>query len=305
MNTTRQSDEKDEGAAARAAGSLRALAARVRRHRTALLVAALVAACACYALPGVLAQSAALAVVGVLAAGLARAGALARPGRNGRTAPDVRASGADEGRRRAPGAAATSGWVLLVGAVGGCATLAAHGASGASVLAGAAAAFDPPLLCAVVATCLFTGLFEEGVLRVAAVEAALDAFGREGRGPLAAAAASAVLFGLLHLSLSDASAAATLGAVAWAQLLVKPVQAALFGFCLAGVYLQTRSLWPVAGVHALFDALYLGPAMLTGGSLQVAYVTGAPSDLAVLAAATLLLVPAVVVEARRLARLRR
>ena len=304
MNTTRQSDEKDKGAAARVAGGLRALTARVRRHRTALLVAALVAACACYALPGVLAQSAALAVVGVLAAGLARAGALARPGRNGRTAPDVRVSGAGEGRHRAPGAAATSGWVLLVGAVGGCATLAAHGASGATAAA-SAVALDPPLLCAVAVTCLLTGLFEEGVLRVAAVEAALDAFGEEGRGPLAAAAASGVLFGLLHLSLSDASAAATLGAVAWAQLLVKPVQAALFGFCLAGVYLQTRSLWPVAGVHALFDALYLGPAMLAGGSLQVAYVTGAPSDLAVLAATTLLLVPAVVVEARRLARLRR
>lgn len=252
--------------------------AGARRHRLALFVAALVAALACGELFAgdaageVLACNLALALVGVAAAGLAREGALGRPKAAGRMWR-------------------LSAYLLVVGLVGGLAGATAH--------AGGAAAPGLALVAAAVLVCLLTGVFEEGVFRVAAVEAFEDAFGRaDPRTPLRAATLSAVVFGLLHVSLADAATAQT--AIEWGQLALKPVQAVLFGLCLAAVYRRTRSLWPAAVLHALFDLFYLAPMMAVAGRLEVSYLTGDLVDLAILALSTILLAPAAIVAVRSL-----
>lgn len=129
--------------------------------------------------------------------------------------------------------------------------------------------------------CLMTGLFEEGVFRVLALDAFLTRLA-----PLRAAVVSAVLFGLLHVSFGQALAVGD--AVAWTQAVLKPVQAGLFGFFMAVLYLKGCSLWFLAWVHAAFDLVYLGPIMLATG-MQPVYVTGGFDDLIVLAATTILL----------------
>lgn len=185
------------------------------------------------------------------------------------------------------------GWavaVLAVGLIAGAGSLwlagGIEGAGGAAGLAGS--------VVLVVATCLLTGVFEEGVFRVLAIEALAPLFGGS-RGLLKAAVWSSVLFGVLHSSVGDAVAAGT--AIAWAQALVKPVQAALFGFFMAALFARTRNLWVVAGVHGLFDIACLGPVMLVGGVAQP-YVTGNLADLALLVLTTALLVPPAVVAFR-------
>ena len=265
-----------------------------RRHPAVVFVGAILVAFLVFAaLPGrtaggLVAQSVALAAVGLAAAGLVREGALGR-GRGGEgegRAADV----ADRRRARRWGA-----YLLLVGLAAGLASAAAIalGASDpADAAGGISVAFEGPaplLLFAALLLCALAGVFEEGLFRVAAVEAIEDALSPDARATLKAAIASAVLFGILHISTEDVAAAES--AVAALQCLLKPLQAGLFGFCLAAAYARSRSLWPIAGFHALFDLVYLAPAMLAGGALSTSYVTGSPLDLALLAATIALLAP--------------
>lgn len=253
-----------------------------RNHRVAVFVAALVAMAACFALlPGAtlsdsLVQTAALATIAVAAVGVSRPAALgglrARP----------------MGQRR--GFGPWIAYVLLVGVVGGAAAFALTPERDAFGVV-------PALVAQVVALCLLTGVFEEGVFRVLAVDAFAPALGGGQRGALAAAAVSSVLFGALHVSLGDSASA--VGAVAIAQTILKPVQAALFGFFMAALYVAARNLWQLAAVHAAFNLAYTGPLLLMGG-FQQTYVTGDPLDLALLAATTLLLIPPALAAHRRL-----
>lgn len=164
-----------------------------------------------------------------------------------------------------------------------------------------AAATDGSLVTRVVAVvliCLLTGVFEEGIFRVTALRAFAPAF-EGGRAPLLkAAVASSVLFGVLHVSAADAVAAGS--AVAWAQVVCKPLQAALFGLVMAALFIRTRSLWAASLAHGLFNIVYVGPLMLLAG-VQTTYVTGNPFDLALLAATTLLLIPPALASCRSLA----
>ena len=139
--------------------------------------------------------------------------------------------------------------------------------------------------------CLFTGVFEEGVFRVLALDALSAACGDGPRGKARAAFASAALFGLLHVSIGDVSSVSD--AASGAQAFLKPVQAGLFGLFMAALYDRTRSLWPLAGIHAAFNLLSVGPALLAGDVRQT-YVTGSLPDLALLAATTVLLIPVAV-----------
>lgn len=263
-------------------GALEADRGLARNHRVAVFVAALVAMAACFALlPGAtlsdsLVQTAALAAIAVAAVGVSRPAALgglrARP----------------TGKRR--GFGPWIAYVLLVGVVGGAAAFALTSERDAFGVA-------PALVAQVVALCLLTGVFEEGVFRVLAVDAFAPALGGGQRGALAAAAVSSVLFGALHVSLGDSASA--VGAVAVAQTILKPVQAALFGFFMAALYVAARNLWQLAAVHAAFNLAYTGPLLLMGG-FQQTYVTGDPLDLALLAATTLLLIPPALAAHRRL-----
>ena len=56
----------------------------------------------------------------------------------------------------------------------------------------------------------------------------------------------------------------------------KPVQAALFGVIMAGVYAQSGNLWLAVGAHAAFNALSELPLFATSGLLVETYVTGQP-----------------------------
>lgn len=242
----------------------------------AALVAALVASAVCFALlpgealGGSLVQTAVLAAIALVAVAVAHPRVLCVP---------LRKKGV------------LSGWMVYVLVVGTAAGVVSFGA----LPQGAELGLRPALFVQVGALCLLTGVFEEGVFRVLAMDAFAPALGGGRRGLLAAAVVSSVLFGVLHVSLGDASSA--VGVVAVAQSVLKPLQAGLFGFFMAGVYVATRNLWVPAIMHGAFNFVYTGPLLLTGG-FQQTYVTGNPFDLALLAATVLLLVPPVLAAAR-------
>ncbi|WP_346687374.1 CPBP family intramembrane glutamic endopeptidase [Enteroscipio rubneri] len=332
----RHPSEPGSGASLRA-GTARFVRA-VRAHRLALFATTLVLCALCFQMiPGntlasSVAQSVVLAAVAMIAVALGHRTALCLPvvgaashgcgtdaGSNAvgewsentcRSAPNAR-GGRD--RARWGGLGRWTVAVLAIGALAGATSWWAAGGAGAvgdAVSGGAGVA--PGLtfrVAAVALLCLFTGVFEEGVFRVLALDAFALAFGagrRNGfdatvsgsiafksagpwpRGMLKAAIASSALFGILHVSAADAAAAGS--AVAWAQFALKPVQAGLFGFFMAALFMRTGSLWTVAGVHGLFNLMYTGPVLVTGG-LSSTYVTGSPADLALLATTVLLLIP--------------
>lgn len=140
--------------------------------------------------------------------------------------------------------------------------------------------------------CLVTGVFEEALFRGIVFKGFAAALKNEERPRpvLVAAVVQAVVFGLLHVTTSTSLESATF-TVAVAQTLVKPVQAALFGFVMAGVLARTGNLWLLVGTHAAFNALSEAPLFALTGALPATYATGQPDDLAVLLATTVLLVP--------------
>ncbi len=144
----------------------------------------------------------------------------------------------------------------------------------------------------IVLLCGFTGVFEEGLFRVLAI-GALSPY----MSLTKAVIVSAVIFGLMHASTSEAIAIG--GSVAWGQAFFKPLQSALFGFFIAVVFVQTRNIWLIAGFHAAFNLLYLGPLMLVTGS-QNSHVTGDFVDLVILIATTAILIVPITVAARSL-----
>ena len=281
---------------------LRRVARAARSHRAVLFLAALALSMVCFeALPadtleGSLAQSAALAALALAAA------ALSDPCSLRVRAARSRASARPDGAHAAFRAGRLRGWtgyLLVVGLVAGAVTALLAASPGSAPFSDGASPLPLVARAALVAAvCLFTGVFEEGLFRAVALDALRPAFGPGRRGVVLAALASSVLFGALHVSTGDAATAGS--AVAWLQLLLKPVQAMLFGFFMAALFVRTRSLWAVAGAHALFDLLYTGPVAVLSGASQATYVTGSAPDLVLLAATTALLVPSAIAAYRSL-----
>ena len=181
----------------------------------------------------------------------------------------------------APGAAAGAGaGPSLSPGVGG------QGSAAAAAVAGQLVPF--------VSLCLVTGLFEEALFRGVMFRGFACAFEASGRAnPLLwAAAVSAGVFGVLHVS--GGPPAVPPDAVVLAQAVLKPVQAALFGFVMAGVFARSHNLWLACGLHAAFNALSEGPLFLASGYLPATYLTGSVADAVLLAVGSALLVPAAV-----------
>lgn len=193
-------------------------------------------------------------------------------------------------------AAGVASVIVLAQGTGAAFDLASNALGASAASAGASGAPADVLgaawtLALVVLLCLVTGVFEEGVFRVLALDALSAACGDGPRGKVRAAFASAALFGLLHVSIGDVSSVSD--AASGAQAFLKPVQAGLFGLFMAALYDRTRSLWPLVGIHAAFNLLSVGPALLAGDVRQT-YVTGSLPDLALLATTTVLLIPVAV-----------
>lgn len=272
-----------------------ALAAHPLAAALAVLVASLFALAVLPAdtLPAMAAQSLLLAAL-VLAALV-----LICPQRLALPHPHPRPRNGAAGTHEAPPASPRAKSVLVPGVLG--VALVAGALSLAALPAAPGPAPEPAALAVrialALAVCVGTGIFEEGLFRVIALDALVAVLppGRTCR--LRAAALSAAVFGLLHLG---GTPPATGDAVAGAQLALKPLEAALFGFVMAAVYFRTQSLWPAAGVHAAFDALSLAPMLAATGAAPTTHVTGQPADLVPLVAVALLLVPLVLAAARTL-----
>ena len=107
---------------------------------------------------------------------------------------------------------------------------------------------------------------------------------------------SGLLFGLIHVAgLGTAGegspeATTTFATVVLAiQAVLKVAQAGMFGFCMAALFLKTRSLALPVLTHALFNAFYFMPSYLAAGKVGITYLTGNCGDIAVLVLSVALL----------------
>lgn len=113
--------------------------------------------------------------------------------------------------------------------------------------------------------------------------------------PYSAAVFSGLLFGVVHIMSGMPNfAGADMFAVALmvAEGLGKAVQAGMFGYVMAALMLRSGSVFGPMMAHFLFDMLYFAPVVLATGALPAAYMTGAPSDVLLLAITIAALVPA-------------
>lgn len=143
-----------------------------------------------------------------------------------------------------------------------------------------------------VATCAFTALFEEMLFRGIVIPCVVAKTGQAAF----AVRVSALLFAAAHLELSFLPAApapdALLHASSWVlagQFVLKPVQAALFGFCMGSLYCSTRSLRLPIVVHFFFDLIYFAPSLLSAGAFPSTYMSGNLFDLVLLLVSVLFL----------------
>lgn len=176
--------------------------------------------------------------------------------------------------------------LLLVGLVGGAITLLAWLFAGGGNMAGfASTALSSTAdlmenLLLLLGICLLTGLYEESFMRVLGIEAFERALDTK-----RAILASAALFALLHVGAPDVS----VGQLVLLQAALKFGQALLFGVILGALYVRTRRLWPCALIHAGFDVLYLAPNVLLAGTMPETYASGAVGDTVLLAVSALML----------------
>lgn len=208
--------------------------------------------------------------------------------------------------------------VLLAGVVGGLGQWWADGGSQAVQLARCGALLAEAWEAAVVEEVLFRGVLLWACLswarrrneayprraprahrhRFAGLRAVVDPVGF-------AVMASSLIFGLAHLFPEGSLMApgADIG-VAAIQGFLKVTQSALFGAVMALLVVRSPygsrpfpqralSLMAPVIVHGLFDLLFWGPLLLTGGVLPSTYLTGNPADLVPLVITTVLLAWAV------------
>lgn len=208
--------------------------------------------------------------------------------------------------------------VLLAGVVGGLGQWWADGGSQAVQLARCGALLAEAWEAAVVEEVLFRGVLLWACLswarrrneayprraprahrhRFAGLRAVVDPVGF-------AVMASSLIFGLAHLFPEGSLMApgADIG-VAAIQGFLKVTQSTLFGAVMAQLVVRSpygsrsfpqRALPLMAPVivHGLFDLLFWGPLLLTGGVLPSTYLTGNPADLVPLVITTVLLAWAV------------
>lgn len=208
--------------------------------------------------------------------------------------------------------------VLLAGVVGGLGQWWADGGSQAVQLARCGALLAEAWEAAVVEEVLFRGVLLWACLswarrrneayprraprahrhRFAGLRAVVDPVGF-------AAMASSLIFGLAHLFPEGSLMApgADIG-VAAIQGVLKVTQSTLFGAVMALLVVRSPygsrpfpqralSLMAPVIVHGLFDLLFWGPLLLTGGVLPSTYLTGNPADLVPLVITTVLLAWAV------------
>ena len=208
--------------------------------------------------------------------------------------------------------------VLLAGVVGGLGQWWADGGSQAVQLARCDALLAEAWEAAVVEEVLFRGVLLWACLswarrrneayprraprahrhRFAGLRAVVDPVGF-------AVMASSLIFGLAHLFPEGSLMApgADIG-VAAIQGVLKVTQSTLFGAVMALLVVRSPygsrpfpqralSLMAPVIVHGLFDLLFWGPLLLTGGVLPSTYLTGNPADLAPLVITTVLLAWAV------------
>lgn len=208
--------------------------------------------------------------------------------------------------------------VLLAGVVGGFGQWWADGGSQAVQLARCGALLAEAWEAAVVEEVLFRGVLLWACLswarrrneayprraprahrhRFAGLRAVVDPVGF-------AVMASSLIFGLAHLFPEGSLMApgADIG-VAAIQGFLKVTQSTLFGAVMALLVVRSPygsrpfpqralSLMAPVIVHGLFDLLFWGPLLLTGGVLPSTYLTGNPADLVPLVITTVLLAWAV------------
>jgi membrane protease YdiL (CAAX protease family) len=255
-----------------------------------------------------------------------QAGADVRPGRLSQDDTDARLGGpvrsaaagdrpdCPQRARRAPGLRLGPGFVaamLAVGLLGGAFSVSVAVNGGAlfsvagcvqtllrgfgfvaaaviAVILGGPNVWSVVLLLAVLA--LLTGLFEEAFMRVLGTETVVDGLRTRGvekrREVLLAAVVTSAIFALLHVG----APAEGSGVAGWLQMAGRFLQTGLFGFCMAGLYEQSKSLWPCALLHAGFNLLYLNVFPFVPDMTPV-YGSGALSVSVLLAMTTICLAP--------------
>lgn len=140
--------------------------------------------------------------------------------------------------------------------------------------------------------CIGTGLLEEGLFRGIMLDAFIENLGTRRRDLYVAAFTSSLIFGLLHVT-GDVDAVIS-DSYALILAILKTIQAAIFGFFMAALYMRKKNLWLQALVHALYNTLIMAHQVVFFDNLPTSYVAGNVSDVIFLGFMIVLFIPLLV-----------
>ena len=139
-------------------------------------------------------------------------------------------------------------------------------------------------------TSILTAIVEELVFRGVLLRALLRKLSAR-----AVIVATSAIFAVLHmLPFGMPEAVGDWAALAATSLLLKGLQAFLFGSVMAAIVLRGGNLPIVMALHALFDTLCFAVPVLSTGAFPDTYIATAPEQLIPVALSALLLAPAAV-----------
>lgn len=141
------------------------------------------------------------------------------------------------------------------------------------------------------AACIFTGIFEECLMRGLLFPAIEDRYKPSRNAAVIAACVSSLVFGLLHVA-GDLTIALEMDVIFQLSVLAKIAQASFFGFVMCSIFKTHGIAWCIAA-HALFDFIVFLPGAMALEAPAASYATSSLPGLLGILCSTLLLIPPV------------
>lgn len=145
------------------------------------------------------------------------------------------------------------------------------------------------LIGSLAAICIFTGIFEECLMRGLLFPAVEDRYKPSRHATVIAAGVSSLVFGLLHVA-SDLPTALEMNVIFQLSVLTKVAQASLFGFAMCSIFKTHGLVWCIVA-HALFDIIVFLPGAIALETPATSYATSSLPGLLGILCSTLLLLP--------------
>lgn len=158
----------------------------------------------------------------------------------------------------------------------------------------------PIVLIKVFFLCIMVGIYEEGIFRGVLLGCLLPRMGKNKAGVFGAVFIASAIFGIAHVSFSEA-----LSPMVLSQLVLKFLQSGMLGIFFCGLAVSTGNIWPGVFAHAFWDFALMGSSGVFEDPFEISYVDTSSTGWALVAFYVVMIViqiPTVITAIMRIAK---